>query len=104
MTDAGTAEAILGLLTGQDKSSLDLRPLTEESEPWGPASSQQQPAPAQTVPICFDACLDIATCYAAPVHPRYPPGCVIQIQDIVVPNHKTRVQKDAAGPKPQMTR
>lgn len=71
ITDAGTAQAIANLMTGQDKIELELTLPLEDSESWGTASRHQQQTPVPAMPMCFNACLDIATCYAAPVHPRY---------------------------------
>lgn len=69
MTDANTAEAILGMLTGSVAPNLSLAPATEDSDSWSGSSSSQQGA-IHTMHMCFDACLDMATCYAAPVHLR----------------------------------
>ncbi|KAK9833200.1 hypothetical protein WJX74_009948 [Apatococcus lobatus] len=79
-----------------NRSKLNLGPSSEESECWGPASTQQQQHPAQTMPICFDACLDIATCYAAPVHPRATLGQLAELAYCRAPTYVQRQSRTSS--------
>lgn len=63
VTDASTAGAIVAALTGSDEP--DFASISDDAEcSWGSSSSRPNQEPVPAIPMCFNACLDIATCYA----------------------------------------